>query len=109
MCENSILTNIDSQLQVPVASESSAVGTPKKHRRTITISWRDENYGRINNTLAFRFRCDPALSDTGMKKLVRLLRKNGFTFNTSCDSWIAEGGRATGMAQQSGWRARQSG
>lgn len=58
--------------------------------KNITIVWRDENYGRINDAFAFRSHCEPCQSDTENKKVARLYKKMGFEVNQTRASWIAE-------------------
>jgi hypothetical protein len=57
---------------------------------TLTLTWRDENYGRIWNAKAFRSTPEPNLSDSAMLKLARLYRRSGFNLNQGRMSWIAE-------------------
>jgi hypothetical protein len=59
--------------------------------KTITITWRDENYGRISGSVAFRvYDIEPFPSMTGQKKLQTVYKNAGFEFNNSRQSWIAE-------------------
>ncbi len=58
--------------------------------KIITITWRDENYGRVYEAQAFRYMKDPWPSETETKKLARLFRKNDFDFHVQRCCWMAE-------------------
>lgn len=57
---------------------------------TITLIWRNENYGSIFNAKAFRHQLDAEMSDSRATKLRRLFARHGFTFKENRASWIAE-------------------
>jgi phosphopentomutase len=58
--------------------------------KVLTIIWRDENYGRINDATAFRAELEPFPSDSEGRKLARIYKKSGYEFNENRYSWIAE-------------------
>jgi len=58
--------------------------------KVLTITWRDENYGRVSGAVAFRAMLDPFPSQTESTKLGRLYKKCGFELNFNRQSWIAE-------------------
>ncbi len=58
--------------------------------KTITITWRDENYGRIHDAQAFRYEKDPFPSQTETQNIARIIKRNGFEANLQRASWIAE-------------------
>lgn len=57
--------------------------------KTITIHWRDENYGRVSGSVAFRSEVEPYPSDTAHSKLVRAYKRHGFEVDHSRAAWIA--------------------
>lgn len=60
-------------------------GQPK----TITLTWRDENYGRVSGAVAFRDFVEPYPSDTAHAKLARVYKRHGFEADHSRAAWIA--------------------
>lgn len=58
--------------------------------KILTITWRNENYGRINDASAFRAELEPYPSDSEDRKIARIYKKNGYKFDESRCSWIAE-------------------
>jgi hypothetical protein len=58
--------------------------------KKITITWRNENYGRISDAQAFRYEKDPYPSDTERTKLARMFRKHGFDVHPQRGCWMAE-------------------
>jgi len=60
--------------------------TPK----TVTLTWRDESYGGIGRSFAFRAKVERYPSDAAADKLARIYRRNGFKLNESRMAWIAE-------------------
>jgi len=61
--------------------------------KTISITWRNENYGRISGAVAFRASVEPFPSETESKRLGRLYRKCGFDVNHQRACWMAEESR----------------
>jgi hypothetical protein len=66
--------------------------------KTITITWRDENYGPISGTIAFRSIIDPAPSESKAKEVQRAFKATGFEFDHRRASWIAKSGMDEGKA-----------
>ncbi|WP_448205400.1 hypothetical protein [Azospirillum sp. sgz302134] len=62
----------------------------EKQHLTLTVTWRDENYGGIYRAKAFRATVSPVVSDAILEKLARLFRRHGFAMNPRRGSWIAE-------------------
>lgn len=58
--------------------------------KVMTITWRDENYGRVYEAQAFRYEKDPYPSDTERNKLARVFRKHGFDVHPQRHCWMAE-------------------
>lgn len=58
--------------------------------KTITITWRDENYGRIHEAQAFRYEKDPFPSQTESRKIAAIIKRHGFEAHMQRASWIAE-------------------
>ncbi|MCV9964751.1 hypothetical protein OIU34_22935 [Pararhizobium sp. BT-229] len=58
--------------------------------KTITITWRDENYGSVSHSVAFRAMGAPLPSETEKKKIVRAYRNAGFELNFNRQTWIAK-------------------
>ncbi len=57
--------------------------------KALEIFWRDENYGSIGGSDAFRCYDMGDLSDTAHAKLLRIFRKHGFEMNHSRGTYIA--------------------
>ncbi|MBB3267668.1 hypothetical protein FHW79_005333 [Azospirillum sp. OGB3] len=62
-----------------------------KRPTTITLTWRDENYGSIHRASAFRVAAEPVLTGAARKKLVQMFQQHFFSFHTRRNAWIAEG------------------
>lgn len=60
-----------------------------KAQKTIELSWRDENYGNVYGSVAFRAWVEPHPSDTEHTRLARVYKKHGFEANNSRAAWIA--------------------
>lgn len=58
--------------------------------KTITITWRDENYGGVSNSVAFRAMIEPYPSETAKKKIIRAYKNAGFELHFNRQAWIAE-------------------
>jgi hypothetical protein len=58
--------------------------------KVMTLTWRDENYGRVYDAQSFRWEKEPWPSETEVTKLGRLFRKNGFDFHVGRCCWMAE-------------------
>lgn len=60
--------------------------------KSISIVWRNENYGAVSHAVAFRASVEPHPSDTAMTKtkLSRIYKRCGFKQNESRGAWIAE-------------------
>lgn len=58
--------------------------------KVLTITWRDENYGRVYDAVSFRAMLDPLPSDTENRKLGRIYKKQGFEFNDQRYCWMAQ-------------------
>jgi hypothetical protein len=58
--------------------------------KVITMTWRDENYGRVYEAQAFRYMKDPWPSETETKKLGSMFKKHGFEVNMDRAAWIAQ-------------------
>lgn len=63
-----------------------------KQAKTVELIWRNENYGSISGSLAFRHTVEPYPSETAVMKLHRVFRKAGFKAVESRGAWIC--GRA---------------
>ncbi|MDW9481267.1 hypothetical protein GOB57_21720 [Sinorhizobium meliloti] len=58
--------------------------------KTITITWRDENYGSVNGSVAFRAMIEPYPSETAKKKIIRAYKNAGFELHFNRQAWIAQ-------------------
>lgn len=58
--------------------------------KVLTITWRDENYGRVYDAVSFRAMLEPFPSETENRKLARIYKKQGFDFNGQRYCWMAE-------------------
>lgn len=61
-----------------------------KQQKQITITWRDENYGRIDDSFAFRTSVEPFPFETAQKALARIYKKAGFALHFNRQVWLAE-------------------
>lgn len=59
--------------------------------KNISITWRDENYGPISGSVAFRAMVLEDISQTAMKEVHKAYKSAGFTLNHNRQSWIAVG------------------
>lgn len=57
--------------------------------RTITLTWRDEDLGKVSGAVAFRDEIIPFPSDTARKKIARTYRSHGFAADYDRAAWIA--------------------
>nr|WP_250807322.1 hypothetical protein [Neorhizobium tomejilense] len=60
-----------------------------ENEKTINLVWRDENYGGISGTVAFRSTIEPYPSDTATKRIQRAYKEAGFEIDHRRMSWIA--------------------
>lgn len=58
--------------------------------KTITITWRDENYGSVNGSVAFRAMIEPYPSETAKKKITRAYKNAGFELHFNRQVWLAQ-------------------
>ena len=56
----------------------------------IVLRWRDENYGRLSGTLAFRATVEADLSDAMTARLHRVYGRSGFEYDCTRASFIAK-------------------
>ncbi|MCZ7860894.1 hypothetical protein O9X98_05705 [Agrobacterium salinitolerans] len=57
--------------------------------KTITITWRDENYGAVSGTVAFRAMIEPFPSETVKKKIMKAYEGAGFELHFNRQAWMA--------------------
>lgn len=60
-----------------------------KQPKEITIIWRNENYGRIDDAFAFRASVEPFPSATAQRKLASIYKKAGFELHSDRQIWVA--------------------
>jgi hypothetical protein len=58
--------------------------------KTITLTWRNENYGPVYDAFAFRTSIDPFPSETLSRQVAVVYRKAGFQLHMNRQAWIAE-------------------
>ncbi|MBY3158405.1 hypothetical protein HFO56_39590 [Rhizobium laguerreae] len=57
--------------------------------KSIVLTWRDENYGQVRGSVAFRAAIEPYPSDAAKAKVVRAYKAAGFELHSVRQAWIA--------------------
>lgn len=59
-------------------------------QKTITITWRNEHYGSVGESVAFRAMFEPWPSDAQKTRAQAAYKAAGFKLNINRQAWIAE-------------------
>jgi hypothetical protein len=67
--------------------------------KTITLTWRDENYGPVSHSIAFRATIEPYPSETVKKKIMMAYKSAGFELHFDRQAWLASEDAETAPTQ----------
>jgi hypothetical protein len=59
------------------------------NEKSIVITWRNENYGQVSGSVAFRATINPYPSEAAKVRVVRAYKSAGFELHAARQAWLA--------------------
>jgi hypothetical protein len=57
--------------------------------KSIVLTWRNENYGQVSGSVAFRAMIEPYPSEAAKARVVRAYKSAGFELHAARQAWLA--------------------
>lgn len=97
-----------------LADAALAAAEPPASRPTVTITWREENYGAVSGKVAFRTYDRHLLVEVARRRADRTIRDAGFIWHDQRSAWLADAmpGRKAGLTaalEAAGFQVKHAG